>query len=261
MSPTLTPHEVRCRVAARFANWPTRTTGIGRHERETALRAAYRVAYACDAQFVVHVESPRAGMWACGIAPLLYGDALGLDRPPADSRAEDAVPHRFVEDLRGQVGSSIAGRPRRALALDREVPPEARLWADILRRARDVHGADVVDECWGACEPPELADLRRSIIDALDDASPPAWYFYRDLYSIDFALDARFAEVMTELGAREFEAWRPFIEAARLIDHCWMRSGYLVICDPPIRVDAGPDGLALGWSDGWSVMAAGTPRA
>ena len=77
-----------------------------------------------------------------------------------------------------------------------------------------MHGSDVVDECWGACERPELADLRRAVI-----------------------------------------------VAALLIDHCWMRFGYLVIRDPPIRVDAPPDGLARQWSDGWGVMAAGTPRA
>ncbi len=79
--------------------------------------------------------------------------------------------------------------------------------------------------------------------------------------SIDGAVDACFAEVMIELGVADFEGWRPFIEAAGLIDHYWMRSGYLIICDPPVSVDAGADGLALRWSDGWSVVAAGTPRA
>lgn len=224
-------------------------------EREAAAAAlslAYGAAYSNAPDYVVHVPCSIAGAYAVGLVPLFHNDAAGLERSPADTAAERAAPAHLVDDVRHQLESQRVAPPR-ALPLDRAVPPEAALWAGVWEAVERELGLPLADMCQIEAFYPHFTPANRAIPEKIEAELPATWFAHRDLFSIDHLVDTRLIHVLITLGVPGLRAWSPFIAAARVVDHFWMRSGYLVICDPPVRCALDESGEAYEWCDGWGA--------
>jgi len=230
-----------------------------RAEAAAALTEAHATAYGFAPEYVVFAESPLAGAHAVGLVQLFHNDASGLARAPVDARTADRAPAGVADDVRRQVDAQRS-HGRRALPLDRAVAPEAALWGSLFARVEEHLGLSAAHQAYGATYHPRYSAWDNAVVEQLDEHLPADWFYHRDLNSVNSLCDALFLQAMSESGVPGLEAWGPFIAATRFVDHYWMRSGYIVISDPPamveLEVEAGVRGAAavtVRWPDGWTV--------
>ncbi|MCS5733923.1 hypothetical protein [Herbiconiux daphne] len=229
-----------------------------------ALRGAYRACYGRDPEYVIAVPSPRAGAFAVGLIPLLHDDALGLRRAPADEDAERQISAVLVDDVAAQL-SSQARNPAAALPRHRLNAPELALWSRVYVNAERFLGQSLLERCYlGATFAHTVLRWDDNILRQLEADIPADWFEYRDVRSVNDLCDARFIDVLGGLGVPGLEAWGPFVQVGDLVDHFWMRPGYLVHCDPPVsgkrRVDADGEAVVdMRWADGWTVRFSPAP--
>ncbi len=221
------------------------------------MLAVYRALYAGDPDHVVFVSSPLAGAFAAGLVPLFHNDSLGVSRAPADLGAEAAAPAGLVEDLHRQMTASIP-LVRHALPRGRENLAEDRLWSAVYAAVEESLGREAAEECYVTTFHQDFLQWDEAIMDGLENDLPDDWYGYRDVFSVSRLCDSRWAGILAELGVPGLEGWQPFVEAARVTDHFWVRPGYLVVCDPAEgdvdgREDSAWPPPALRWPDGWEV--------
>jgi len=245
---------VRTRIGDDFDASALRARIPDRVAAAAALSEAYRNQMSFDPVYVVSVESPLAGAYAVGLVPLFHAEAAGLAPALVDVPALSQVPDALRDEVRRQVGAQV-DHPLRAFALDREIDAFDALLDSLYTVAEDLSGSSAL---WSSLWDARFGEWRDCLMNALSAELPVDWFYYRDISTVQNTCLARFAERLIAEGVPGLERWSPWIRASHLVDHYWMRAGYLVISDPPVdvRIRADDATVTVTWADGWSVELA-----